>query len=95
DFKILTFFTQKMNLQCVNRFLAFLIVNLCLFMVAAAPIQQDTIPGIISVLDDTTVNLGSWQACGATTEAGIGGTASLLRPNTVIGNCKNGNIHIT
>ncbi|WP_020522277.1 hypothetical protein [Catelliglobosispora koreensis] len=58
-------------------------------------LKQDTIPAVISVLNDSALSVATWQACGSTVMGGVGGTVSLLSANTVIGDCKNGNIVIT
>lgn len=58
-------------------------------------LKQDTLPAVISVLDDSVLSVATWQACGATVMGGVGGTVSLMSPNTVLGDCKNGNIIIT
>lgn len=58
-------------------------------------LKQDTIPAVISVLNDSALSLATWQACGSTVMGGVGGTVSLMSPNTVMGDCKNGNIVIT
>lgn len=58
-------------------------------------LKQDTLPAVISVLDDSAISVASWQVCGSTVMGGVGGTVNLMSPNTVIGDCKNGNIVIT
>lgn len=58
-------------------------------------LKQDTIPAVISVLNDSAISVASWQVCGGTVGGGIAATVSLMSPNTVVGDCKNGNIIIT
>lgn len=58
-------------------------------------LKQDTLPAVISVLNDSAISVATWQACGSTVAGGLAGTLSLLSPNTVVGDCKNGNIIIS
>jgi hypothetical protein len=58
-------------------------------------LKQDTIPAVISVLNDSAISVATWQACGSSVMGGVGLTGSLMSPNTVLGDCKNGNIVIT
>jgi hypothetical protein len=46
---------------------------------------------LISVLDGSVVNILPWQICGSTVTAGVGGTVPVNSPNTVLGDCNNGN----
>jgi hypothetical protein len=58
-------------------------------------LKQDTNPAITAVLTDSVVSVATWQACGSSIGGGVGAiNTSLLSPNTVIGDCKNGNIFI-
>lgn len=54
-------------------------------------LKQDTVPGLISILDDTSVMALPWQICGSNAVAGIGATVSAGTPNTVTGDCYNAN----
>jgi hypothetical protein len=56
---------------------------------ATVHITQDDPTAVISVLDNSSVNVAAWQVCGSNTVAGVGGTISLLSPNTVFGGCHN------
>ncbi|NUT34138.1 MAG: hypothetical protein HOV79_13815 [Hamadaea sp.] len=62
---------------------------------ANVKLKQDTVPGIISILDDTSVNAVPWQVCGSNVVAGVGVTASVSSPATVTGDCDNANTLIT
>jgi hypothetical protein len=52
-------------------------------------LKQDNVPGLISLFDDSSVNLVPWQVCGSTVVAGVGATAALNSPSTVDGDCVN------
>ncbi len=54
-------------------------------------LKQDTTPGIISILDDTSVLALPWQVCGSNAVAGVGATIAAGTPNTVTGDCYNAN----
>jgi len=54
-------------------------------------LKQDTIPGVISILDDTSVQALAWQVCGSNAVAGIGATVAVNTRNTVTGDCYNAN----
>ncbi len=59
-------------------------------------LKQDTVPPVISVLNDTAISIGTIQACGSS--VGVGAVAvdiTLQSPSTVVGDCRNGNIIIT
>jgi hypothetical protein len=58
-------------------------------------LKQDTTPGLISILDDTSVLALPWQVCGSNAVAGAGGTVAVGTPSTVIGDCYNANNLIT
>jgi len=58
-------------------------------------LKQDAVPGIISILDDTSVNAVPWQVCGSNVVAGVGVQAALSSPATVVGDCDNANTQIT
>lgn len=58
-----------------------------------APWEQD-VPQVLSVGSGSAVSGASWQVCGATAVGGVGGTVPLASPNTVLGDCDNGNIDI-
>jgi len=62
---------------------------------ANVKLKQDAVPGIISILDDTSVNAAPWQVCGSNVVAGVGLTASVNSPATVTGDCDNANTQIT
>jgi hypothetical protein len=49
---------------------------------------------IISVLDSTALSLLPWQICGSSAVAGVGATVPVASPNTVHGDCTNGNIKV-
>ncbi|GHJ45406.1 hypothetical protein Cs7R123_27480 [Catellatospora sp. TT07R-123] len=53
-------------------------------------IRQNQVPGIISILDDTSVNALPIQVCGSNS-AVLGVTAAVNSPATVIGDCSNAN----
>lgn len=54
-------------------------------------LKQDTTPGVISILDDTSVNAVPWQVCGSNAVAGVGLSAAVNSSMTVIGDCANAN----
>lgn len=59
-------------------------------------LKQDNGPrGIISILDDASLNLLPWQACGSNVVAGLGLTATVNSPSTVTGDCHNANTVIS
>ncbi|NUT17847.1 MAG: hypothetical protein HOV77_01555 [Hamadaea sp.] len=58
-------------------------------------LKQDTVPGLISILDDTSVNAVPWQVCGSNVVAGVGLQAAINSPATVVGDCDNANTQIT
>jgi hypothetical protein len=49
---------------------------------------------LFSVLDNSALSVAPWQVCGSSVVAGVGGTVPIASPNTVIGDCTNGNIRI-
>lgn len=55
--------------------------------------QKDT--PLIGLANDSSVSVATWQACGSTLVGGLLVTASLQAPNTVFGDCRNGNVMIT
>ncbi|MBB5869943.1 hypothetical protein F4553_003322 [Allocatelliglobosispora scoriae] len=58
-------------------------------------IDQDDPTALISVLDNSSVNIAPWQVCGSTIGGGvIAAGVSLQSPNTVFGNCNNANVTI-
>lgn len=58
-------------------------------------IDQDDPTALLSVLDNTSINIAPWQSCGSTIGGGIGAIgAALQSPNTVFGNCNNANVTI-
>jgi hypothetical protein len=58
-------------------------------------LKQDSVPGLISILDDSSVNAVPWQVCGSNVVAGAGLQAAVNSPATVIGDCDNANTQIT
>jgi hypothetical protein len=54
-------------------------------------LKQDTAPGLISILDDTSVQALPWQVCGSNAVMGVGVTAAVGSPSTVTGDCYNSN----
>lgn len=54
-------------------------------------LRQDTTPGLISILDDSSVQLLPWQVCGSNAVAGVGATVAVGSPSTVTGDCYNAN----
>lgn len=54
-------------------------------------LKQDTVPGLISILDDTSVQAASWQVCGSHAVAGVGANVAVGSPSTVTGSCHNAN----
>ncbi|MEV6968548.1 hypothetical protein AB0M47_25875 [Hamadaea sp. NPDC051192] len=58
-------------------------------------LKQDAVPGVISILDDTSVNALPWQVCGSNVVAGVGVQAAVNSPATVVGDCDNANTQIT
>lgn len=58
-------------------------------------LRQDTVPGLISILDDTSVMALPWQVCGSNAVAGVGATVAMNSPDTVTGDCHNANNVIT
>ncbi|WP_020522276.1 hypothetical protein [Catelliglobosispora koreensis] len=54
-------------------------------------LKQDTVPGLISILDDSSVSVLPWQVCGSNAVAGVGATVAVNSPNTVTGDCHNAN----
>ncbi len=54
-------------------------------------LRQDTTPGLISILDDTSVLALPWQICGSNAVGGVGATVAISSPNTVTGDCYNAN----
>jgi hypothetical protein len=49
---------------------------------------------LFSILDNSAISLAPWQLCGSTAVAGVGGAVPVASPNTVTGDCTNGNISI-
>ena len=62
---------------------------------ANVKLKQDAVPGIISILDDSSVNAVPWQVCGSNAVAGVGLVAATNSPATVTGDCDNANTQIT
>ncbi|MBB5869942.1 hypothetical protein F4553_003321 [Allocatelliglobosispora scoriae] len=62
---------------------------------ANVKLKQDTAPALISLFDDSSVNLAPWQVCGSTVVGGVGATVALNSPNTVTGDCDNASTKIT
>lgn len=58
-------------------------------------LRQDVTPGLISILDDSSVQLLPWQVCGSNAVAGVGATVASGSTNTVTGDCHNANNLIT
>jgi len=56
---------------------------------ATVHITQNDPTAVISVLDNSSINVAPWQVCGANTVAGVGLNASVQSPNTVFGGCHN------
>jgi hypothetical protein len=54
-------------------------------------LKQDTVPGLISILDDSSVMALPWQVCGSNAVAGVGVTVAANSPDTVTGDCHNAN----
>lgn len=54
-------------------------------------LKQDTVPGVISILDDSSVNVVPWQVCGSNVVAGVGLSAAVNSAMTVVGDCNNAN----
>ncbi|HEX6684939.1 MAG TPA: hypothetical protein VF062_19275 [Candidatus Limnocylindrales bacterium] len=54
-------------------------------------LKQDVQPGLISILDDTSVDVASWQVCGSHVVAGVGLDVAQGSPATVVGDCHNAN----
>lgn len=61
---------------------------------ANAVLQQDNVQGLISILDDSAVNIAPWQVCGSHVVAGVGLTAAANSPALVTGDCHNANTTI-
>lgn len=57
-------------------------------------INGDGGDALFSFLDNTALSLAPWQICGSSVVAGVGGTVPIASPNTVTGDCNNGNISI-
>lgn len=57
-------------------------------------LNQAAGPGLISILDDSSVNALPWQVCGSTAVAGVGAVAAIGSPATVTGDCDNATTHI-
>jgi hypothetical protein len=57
------------------------------------PWEQEP-PQILSVASGSVASALSWQVCGSSVVAGVGATVPIASPNTVIGDCTNGNISI-
>src|SRR5690606_27574047 len=51
-------------------------------------------PQILSIADNSAVSTGAIQSCGSTGVVGAGVAAPIASPNTVVGDCNNGNIKI-
>jgi hypothetical protein len=62
-------------------------------MPSEAPWEQEP-PQILSVASGSAASAASWQICGSSTVAGVGGTVPIASPNTALGYCTNGNIDI-
>lgn len=62
---------------------------------AHTQLHQGTGPGLISILDDSSVNALPWQVCGSTAVAGVGAVVAVDSPATVTGDCDNATTHIT
>ncbi|NUO60084.1 MAG: hypothetical protein HOV78_25750 [Hamadaea sp.] len=56
---------------------------------ATVKITQDDPTSVISVLDNTSINVAPWQICGSNSVAGVGGTVALQSSTTVFGACHN------
>lgn len=54
-------------------------------------LDQDTTPGVISILDDSSVMALPWQVCGSNAVGGVGVTVAMNTPDTVTGDCYNAN----
>ena len=61
---------------------------------ANARLSQDTAPPVIGALNDSAVLALPWQVCGSDAVAGVGATVSVHAPKTVVGDCRNANVHI-
>lgn len=59
----------------------------------SAPWEQEP-PQILSVGGGSALSALSWQLCGASAVAGVGGTVPVASPNTVLGYCGNGNLDV-
>jgi hypothetical protein len=60
---------------------------------SVAPWEQEP-PQVLSVGSGSAASVASWQICGSSTVAGVGGTVPIASPNTALGYCTNGNIDI-
>lgn len=56
---------------------------------ATVKISQDDPTSVISVLDNSSINVAPWQICGSNSVAGVGGTVALQTTTTVFGSCHN------
>ncbi len=54
-------------------------------------LKQHTTPGLISILDDSSVMALPWQICGSNAVGGVGVTVAMNSPDTVTGDCFNAN----
>jgi hypothetical protein len=51
-------------------------------------------PQIVSVGDGSALSAGAWQHCGSNGPWAAGAVAPVDSPATVLGNCRNGNVHV-
>ncbi|MPZ25069.1 MAG: hypothetical protein GEV12_01090 [Micromonosporaceae bacterium] len=57
-------------------------------------IHGDGGDALFSFLDNSALSVAPWQICGSSVVAGVGGTVPIASPNTVTGDCNNGNISV-
>lgn len=61
--------------------------------VARGP-QQDVRQPLISIANGSALTAAAWQACGSTSSQVVSASVALTSPNTVLGDCANGNVLI-
>lgn len=61
---------------------------------AARGPQQDVRQPLISIANGTALTAAAWQACGSTSSQVLAASVALRSPNTVLGDCANGNVLI-